>query len=101
MHTFCESSSFIYNGFKDEAFAQVTCSLELRRKPMLWVMNMILPIILVSFLMLLVFLLPPESGEKMGFCLSLLLAYSVFLLVIGQDQPQTSENIPYICRSIL
>ena len=42
------------------------------------------------------FLLPPDSGEKIALSITVLLAYSVFMLLIAENIPATSETVPLI-----
>jgi hypothetical protein len=52
----------------------------------------------MSALTLLVFCLPPDSGEKVTMGITVLLAFSVFLLRMGEDLPETSEYIPLLSK---
>ena len=47
----------------------------------------------------LVFCLPPDSGEKIALGVTVLLAFSVFMLAIAEKMPETSESIPLIGES--
>ena len=51
---------------------------------------------MLSSLTLLVFCLPPDSGEKVALGITVLLAFSVFMLAIAEKMPETSESIPLI-----
>ncbi|KAK7011023.1 neuronal acetylcholine receptor subunit alpha-10 [Biomphalaria glabrata] len=51
---------------------------------------------LLSSLSLTGFLLPPDSGEKVTLGLTVLLAFSVFMLLVAENMPPTSEYIPLI-----
>lgn len=53
---------------------------------------------MMSALTLLVFLLPPDSGEKIALGVTVLLAFSVFMLAIAEKLPETSDSIPLIGR---
>ncbi|XP_033752156.1 acetylcholine receptor subunit beta-type unc-29-like [Pecten maximus] len=61
-----------------------------KRKSMFFVMNFILPTILMCFINVFVFILPAESGERVGFCITVLLAIAVFLSIVSSALPQTS-----------
>ncbi|KAK3609955.1 hypothetical protein CHS0354_011788 [Potamilus streckersoni] len=93
-----------YNCCK-EPFPDVTFYVRLRRRVKYYFMNIIIPCIILSFLCLAGFLLPPESGEKITLGLSVLLTITVFMLMVADKMPQTSESIPliseYICYTIL
>jgi nicotinic acetylcholine receptor len=51
---------------------------------------------MLSILTCLTFYLPTESGEKVSLGLTVLLAFSVFMLLIAESMPATSEFIPLI-----
>ena len=54
------------------------------------------PCMMMSTLTVLVFCLPPDSGEKIALGVTVLLAFSVFMLAIAEKMPETSESIPLI-----
>ena len=45
---------------------------------------------------ILVFCLPPESGEKVALGVTVLLAMTVYQLLIAETIPPTSDDIPLI-----
>jgi nicotinic acetylcholine receptor len=51
---------------------------------------------MLSILTCLTFYLPTESGEKVSLGLTVLLAFSVFMLLIAESMPATSDSIPLI-----
>jgi len=56
---------------------------------------------MLSALILVGFLLPPDAGEKISLGISVLLAFTVFLLMIADSIPRTSLAIPLIGNSEL
>ena len=52
--------------------------LKIKRHPMFFVLNLILPTCLMSILNVFVFLLPAHSGERVGYAITVLLAIAVF-----------------------
>ncbi|XP_071502940.1 neuronal acetylcholine receptor subunit alpha-3-like isoform X2 [Diadema antillarum] len=85
----------------EEIFTDITFTMVIRRKPLFYTVNLILPCVLISFLTVLVFYLPSDSGEKITLCISVLLALTVFLLLIAEIIPPTSLLIPLIGRYLL
>ena len=64
------------------------------RKPEYFVFTLIFPCILFSTLIFLVYLLPPESGEKVSLQITVLLSFAVFQVVVTNSMPHTSDIIP-------
>ena len=61
--------------------------------------NIIIPCVMLSILTLLCIWMKPDSGEKISLGLTILLAFSVFMLLIAEDMPSTSVNVPIIGKS--
>lgn len=79
-----------------EPFPDVTITIKIRRKTLYYMYNVVLPCMMMSVLTLLVFCLPPDSGEKIALGVTVLLAFSVFMLAISEKLPETSESIPLL-----
>ena len=69
------------------------CSLILERKPLYFILNIFLPILLLSILNMFVFVLPVESGEKISFVVTVFLSLAVFLTIVSGKLPENSEKI--------
>ncbi|CAD6216124.1 GSCOCG00004340001-RA-CDS [Cotesia congregata] len=78
-----------------EPYPDITYAIRLRRRPMFYVFNLILPCILINGIALLVFYVPSESGEKVTLGISALLSMTVFLMTIRETLPPT-EKTPLI-----
>ncbi|GFO30133.1 neuronal acetylcholine receptor subunit alpha-3 [Plakobranchus ocellatus] len=74
------------------SYARVYYYFKLERKPLYYGLNMVLPVLVTAVLTVFVFLLPAESGEKIGYCLTVLLAFMVILTLIAGDLPTTASN---------
>lgn len=77
-------------------FIQVVYTLKLQRTSVFYVINIIGPCILLSVLMLLVFCLPPESGEKISLGMTNLLALMLFQQLIAENMPPLGDEVPLI-----
>lgn len=66
------------------------------RKPLYHLFYLTLPSIMIMFLGLTSFLIPVESGERIGFVTTILLAMIVFLLLIPSFLPETSDGVPIL-----
>ncbi|XP_075249150.1 neuronal acetylcholine receptor subunit alpha-3-like isoform X2 [Convolutriloba macropyga] len=82
-------------------YTDVTFQFVLIRKPLFYTVNLIIPCVLISFLTVLVFYLPSDCGEKVTLCISVLLALTVFLLLIAEIIPATSLVVPLIGNYLL
>ncbi|XP_074808250.1 neuronal acetylcholine receptor subunit alpha-6 [Natator depressus] len=85
----------------EEIYTDITYSFYIRRLPMFYTINLIIPCLFISFLTLLVFYLPSDCGEKVTLCISVLLSLTVFLLVITETIPSTSLVIPLVGEYLL
>ncbi|XP_033890318.2 neuronal acetylcholine receptor subunit alpha-3-like [Acipenser ruthenus] len=85
----------------EEIYPDITYSFYIRRLPLFYTVNLIIPCLLLSFLTVLVFYLPSDCGEKVTLCISVLLSLTVFLLVITETIPSTSLVIPLIGEYLL
>lgn len=80
----------------DDPHPDITYVLHIRRKTFYYIFNIIVPCVMLSALTLLTFWLPPTSGEKITLGLSVFLAFSMFMLLIAEEVPATSESVPLI-----
>lgn len=79
----------------------VIVSLSLERKSTFVVLNSVCPIVLFAFLNTAVFFIPPESGERISYCLTVLLAITVFLTLVGETLPKTAKPVSLFSIYIL
>ena len=71
-------------------------TLEIERKWMYYIMFLILPCVICTLLVLVSFEIPPENGERIGFCSTIMVAVSVFLLLIAEMLPEKSDTLPIL-----
>ncbi|XP_047214828.1 neuronal acetylcholine receptor subunit alpha-7-like isoform X1 [Girardinichthys multiradiatus] len=79
-----------------EPYPDVTFVVTLRRRTLFYALNLLLPCVLLSSMTLLVFLLPANSGEKISLGITVLLSLTVFMLMVAEIMPATSDSVPLI-----
>lgn len=85
-------------GCCSEPYPDVTFTLLLRRRAAAYVCNLLLPCVLISLLAPLAFHLPADSGEKVSLGVTVLLALTVFQLLLAESMPP-AESVPLIGES--
>ncbi|KAK2151150.1 hypothetical protein LSH36_374g03043 [Paralvinella palmiformis] len=85
----------------DEPYPDITFNITIRRKTLFHTVNLIIPCVAISFLTVLVFYLPSDSGEKVALCISILLSLTVFFLLLAEIIPPTSLVVPLIGKYLL
>ncbi|XP_077985289.1 neuronal acetylcholine receptor subunit alpha-9-like [Glandiceps talaboti] len=77
-------------------YADVTYHVMLSRRPLFYVLTMILPGVLQFILVLVGFYLPSECGERMTLFVTCTLSLMVFLTLISSYMPPNAKFTPYI-----
>lgn len=77
-------------------FSELTYKLSLVRKPKYLIFYLVTPIIILLVLSVLSFFIPTESGERIGFVTTILLSLIVFLEMIPEYLPRSSDQIPIL-----
>ncbi|CAD5117806.1 DgyrCDS6557 [Dimorphilus gyrociliatus] len=80
----------------EEPYPDVTYKIQMRRKPLFYVFNMIMPCMLITLVALLGFYIPSDSGEKVTMGITTLLSMTVFLMLVTESMPPTSDVLPLI-----
>ncbi|CDQ56674.1 unnamed protein product [Oncorhynchus mykiss] len=79
-----------------EPYPDVTFVVTIRRRTLYYALNLLIPCVLLSSMTLLIFLLPADSGEKISLGITVLLSLTVFMLLVAEIMPATSDSIPLI-----
>lgn len=104
--------------------ADITFKMTMRRKTLFYTVNLIIPCVALTFLTVLVFYLPSDSGEKVNvemfsnifrhwiinwrksltkvtLCISILVSLTVFFLLLAEIIPPTSLAVPLLGKYLL
>lgn len=86
----------------DLEYQEIMFNLIIQRKPLFYIINIILPCSLISSLVVLAYFLPAQAGgQKLTVSISVLLAQTVFLFLIAQKIPETSLSVPLIGKYLI
>ncbi|XP_068162285.1 5-hydroxytryptamine receptor 3A-like [Antennarius striatus] len=76
--------------------SMLVCTINLRRRPNLYIVNFMLPILFFLSLDFASFLISDSGGEKLSFKVTLMLAVTVMQLILNEILPSSSDRIPLI-----
>ncbi|XP_012990464.3 5-hydroxytryptamine receptor 3A [Esox lucius] len=74
----------------------ITFWVVIKRRPMLYVVNLLIPSSFLMLIDILSFYLPPHSVDRASFKMTLILGYTVFLLIMNDLLPSTANGTPLI-----
>ena len=74
-------------------YAELKYSVEMERRSSYFVLTIFMPVIMLLLLNSAVFVLPIESGERVGYSITCLLALAVFLTLTSEVLPKTSDPL--------
>ncbi|XP_075258198.1 neuronal acetylcholine receptor subunit beta-3-like isoform X2 [Convolutriloba macropyga] len=76
-------------------------TIQLRRRPLFYTFILVIPNVLLYLLSTLVFLLPVDSGEKLSFIATILLAETVTVGTLSSILPSSSMKIPVLLQFVI
>ena len=94
MKTTVGRGEFYYAANDKERFAFVDFSIYLRRRHTFYVVNVIVPSIMTSVLLLSIFFCTPAQKVQIG--VVVLLSFRIFLLNVAGNIPKTSDHVPLL-----
>lgn len=86
----------VYACCPDEKYPDITFTINLQRRSLFYTYNLIIPNFLIALLAFFSFYIPVECGERISFVITVLLSMTVFLLLVAESIPPTSEAVPVI-----
>ena len=90
-----EEVHLLFNCFPEE-FSSITYKLTMLGLPYFYCSHLILPMAALSFSFVFVFWIPPQSGERLSFGMTILLSLTVYLLLLAEEMPEDSRNMPMV-----
>lgn len=82
-------------------YPYVEFKMSLKRRHIFYVINIMLPCVLLSLLVMALFWVPPSAGEKITGGVAVLCAFTVFLLLLADIVPRTSLHVPIIGKWLI
>ena len=76
---------------------RVIVSVTLQRRMLFHMITIVTPVVFLGLINVVVFKLPVDSGERMSFAMTVLLSFAVYMTLIADKMPQTSNTTPVFC----
>jgi hypothetical protein len=80
---------------------RIVITIVLERRMMFHIMNIISPVVFLGLVNVIVFKLPVDSGERMSFAMTVLLSFAVYMTLIADKMPQTSNTTSVFCMYLM
>ncbi|XP_037325916.2 5-hydroxytryptamine receptor 3A-like [Pungitius pungitius] len=90
------TSNKINKDNSDDFIDELMFHVRIRRRATLYVVNLLIPSCFLITVDLFSFLLPPQNVDRSSFKMTLILGYTVFLLIMNDLLPITGNTIPLI-----
>ncbi|XP_001641798.2 neuronal acetylcholine receptor subunit alpha-7 isoform X2 [Nematostella vectensis] len=79
-------------------FPSVVLHVHIRRRYYYYLVNLVVPCSLIGVMVLLIFVLPPESGERIGLGITVLMAMAIFQELTSEKLPVESDHTPLLAQ---
>lgn len=86
----------VFYGCCPEPYPDLTFEIRIKRRTLFYINNLIVPCVVLALLTATAFLFPPETGERISLMITILLGMTVFMIVVIDAIPSTSEVTPLI-----
>ena len=92
----------IYTTTNNLNLQEIVMTVKMKRRSVYYISSLVLPVALLSFLQLSVYIMPPQCGERVGFATTVLLAVAVYLTLIQEKLPEGSEpSVSFLSYKLL
>ncbi|XP_031563425.1 neuronal acetylcholine receptor subunit alpha-10-like [Actinia tenebrosa] len=91
-----ERKEVFYKCCPNQPYPEISFIIHMKRRPLFYVVNLVIPNILISLLAFFSFFIPVECGERISFVITVLLSMTVFMLLVAESIPPTSDAVPVI-----
>ena len=85
-----------YYGCCPDPYPSVTVHIRIRRRALFYLSNLVIPCGVIAILASLSFFLPSNNGERISLVVTVLLSLTVYMLIVSEAMPPTSEVVPLI-----
>ncbi|CAD5114192.1 DgyrCDS3336 [Dimorphilus gyrociliatus] len=85
---------------RDYKYCSVYIHLTLKRKPLYYILVILLPCVILSLVSVFTFIIPPESSERIMMSMTSLLAFVLFLTALNNILPRNSDQAPMLVSYI-
>lgn len=79
-----------------EPYPSITVHIRIRRRALFYLFNLVIPCGVIALLASLSFFLPSNNGERISLVVTVLLSLTVYMLIVSETMPPTSEVVPLI-----
>ncbi|XP_012935874.2 acetylcholine receptor subunit beta-like 1 [Aplysia californica] len=91
------NSGVVYHGvIQNLQFSIAYFEITLKRRPAYYLINIFVPVGIVSFLGQLTFFIPIESGERLSYTLNVLLSLTVYFTSVASLMPRSASPTPMV-----
>ena len=96
IHSYTEITDERVSDFGQVDYSLVRFTLILKRNHLYYLIKIILPFTMVSFVTLFTFLLPPQTGEKLTLNVTILLSLVIYLQLLSEYIPKSDDETPIL-----
>ena len=83
-------------------FLDIFFYLKIRRKPLFYIVNLIIPCVGIFYLSILVFYLPAQSGEKTALAIAILVSQTLYFTLVIEVSPwNNTRDVPLNCNVVV